>query len=320
MAEISVIVPIYKVEAYIHRCVDSILNQTFQNIEIILVEDGSPDNCGEICDEYQKKDQRVIAIHKKNEGLAAARNTGLNWVFKNSDSKWISFVDSDDWLHPEMLEKLYTAATQCAVKMSVCSYERTESDLHSFPQELLDVKKIEAEKFYREYGVNATIAWGKLYKRCCFEEIRYPVGKLHEDEFVTYKIIFECKQIAMIEAPLYAYFVNPRSIMNQWSPKRLDSLEAIQERIEFFEKRGLIELQYEQEIGYIWNIVNHIKEIEQSDDNIRKQYENKMRHLLRRELKKQRKKITFKNNKWFYEAAYPKLMCIYWKIYNMCKR
>ena len=106
MPTISVIVPVYKVEKYIHRCVDSILSQTFTDFELILVDDGSPDNCGKICDEYAEKDIRIHVIHQENGGLSAARNAGIDWVFANSDSEWITFIDSDDWVHPEYLERL----------------------------------------------------------------------------------------------------------------------------------------------------------------------------------------------------------------------
>ena len=111
MPAISVIVPVYKVEKYIHRCVRSILGQTYADFELILVDDGSPDNCGVICDEYAAKDSRVVVIHQENGGLSAARNAGIDWVFANSDSQWLSFIDSDDWVHPEYLQRLLDAAT-----------------------------------------------------------------------------------------------------------------------------------------------------------------------------------------------------------------
>ena len=125
MPEISVIVPVYKVEKYIHRCIDSILNQTFRDFELIMVDDGSPDNCGAICDEYAAKDNRVVVIHQENGGLSAARNAGIDWAFTNSNSEWLNFIDSDDWVHPEYLQKLYDAAKCNNVSVSVCGFERT---------------------------------------------------------------------------------------------------------------------------------------------------------------------------------------------------
>lgn len=312
MPKISVIVPVYKVEPYIRRCVDSILNQTYSDFELLLIDDGSPDNCGKICEEYKKYDLRVKVIHQQNGGLSAARNTGIEWAMKNSNSQWISFVDSDDWIHPEMLERLLGAIEKCSVAMSACGFARTESELPNFSEELLKVKKMKGETFYRTYGVNATVAWGKLYKKECFENLRYPIGKLHEDEFVTYKIIFAAKDIAMIDAPLYAYYINSNGIMNQWNPKRLDSIEAIQERIHFFEERGLIELKDEQEEALLWNIVNHLEEIEKCNNKSYKKHEQNLRRILRRELYRHRNKVTFTEHKWFYEKAYPKIMRYYW--------
>jgi len=112
MPAISIIVPVYKVEAYLARCVDSILDQSFRDFELILVDDGSPDNCGAICEEYARKDSRIHVIHQENGGLSAARNAGIDWAFENSNSQWLTFVDSDDWLHREYLNVLYRAVMQ----------------------------------------------------------------------------------------------------------------------------------------------------------------------------------------------------------------
>ena len=121
---ISVIVPVYKVEKYIHRCVDSILAQTFTDFELILVDDGSPDNCGMICDEYALKDNRIHVIHKENGGLSDARNAGIDWAFEHSNSEWITFIDSDDWIHSRYLEKLYQTVNQFDCQISVCGYQK----------------------------------------------------------------------------------------------------------------------------------------------------------------------------------------------------
>ena len=127
MPEISVIVPVYKVEPYLCRCVDSILAQTFTDFELILVDDGSPDNCGAICDEYAAKDERIHVIHQENQGQAAARNHALDWVFINSKSEYISFVDSDDWIHSRYLELLVEGIRRYNVNICQCGYFETES-------------------------------------------------------------------------------------------------------------------------------------------------------------------------------------------------
>ena len=132
MPTISVIVPVYKVEKYIHRCVDSILEQTYADFELILVDDGSPDNCGAICDEYATQDSRVVVIHQENGGLSAARNAGIDWAFTNSDSQWISFVDSDDWVHPEYLERLLDVAVSRSADMTFCMLTAFSEDENGY--------------------------------------------------------------------------------------------------------------------------------------------------------------------------------------------
>ena len=120
---ISVILPIYKVEEYLDRCVQSIVNQTYTNLEIILVDDGSPDNCPAICDEYAQQDSRIRVIHKENGGLSSARNAGIDWAFENSNSQWLTFIDSDDWIHPQYLELLPSAVTDNNTDIGSCEYE-----------------------------------------------------------------------------------------------------------------------------------------------------------------------------------------------------
>ena len=122
MPIISVIVPVYKVEPYIHRCIDSILSQTFVDFELILIDDGSPDNCPDICDEYALKDNKIHVIHQKNSGLSVARNAGLDYVSSSSNSEWITFVDSDDWIDKHYLEYLYKAANESNTNISSCVY------------------------------------------------------------------------------------------------------------------------------------------------------------------------------------------------------
>ena len=161
---ISVVVPIYNVEKYLNRCVDSILNQTFTDFELILVDDGSPDNCGKICDEYAEKDNRVRVIHKPNGGLSDARNAGIEWALKNSDSEWITFIDSDDWVHPNYLEFLLQAAEKNNTSVSICGFVRTENK-SDFPKYSFESKVYSNEDFWIEKNVNAVIACAKLYKK-----------------------------------------------------------------------------------------------------------------------------------------------------------
>lgn len=235
MPTISVIVPVYNVEKYIHRCVDSILGQTFTDFELILVDDGSPDNCGAICDEYAQKDSRVIVIHQKNGGLSAARNAGIDWAFANSDSQWLTFVDSDDWIHPRMLEMLLDAVNSCGVKISACGYQEMQQQEPYEEIKETEYKKVIPNDFYVADMVNSVVAWGKLYHKSCFESIRYPVGKIHEDEFVTYKLLYAQPLVAQSQKKCYFYFQNLDGISKKtWSPARLDAIEAFGEQVCYF--------------------------------------------------------------------------------------
>ena len=239
MSVISIIVPVYKVEKYLSRCIDSILSQTFKDFELILVNDGSPDNSGDICNKYAEKDSRVYVIHQENGGLSVARNVGIDWVFANSNSKWISFIDSDDWIHPHYLEAMLKGADENNTNVCVCDYLETESE-NVYTEKLeFSAKVWNTDKFFMYKNLNAIVAWGKLYLKEQFREIRYPVGKVHEDEFTTYKILFQNSQIAFIETPLYFYYVNRSSIMRKnFSLSRYDSVQAVEERILFFQERG----------------------------------------------------------------------------------
>lgn len=280
MPKISVIVPVYKVEPYINRCIDSILAQTYRDFDLILVDDGSPDRCGEICDEYAQTDSRIHVIHQPNCGLSAARNAGIDWVFANSESEWLTFVDSDDYLHPTMLEALLNAAESHNTRVSVCGYAETHGEQLADSESVVSAWTPEA--FYRERNVNATVAWGKLYHKDCFCEIRYPVGKLHEDEFVTYRILFAQKEIAVVDAPLYAYFMNDTGITKSaWNPKRMDAFEALQEQISYFYEKGYTTIARYRVMGYIGNIQRQINMIREQPN----------KRLYRRHIQLCRKKL-----------------------------
>lgn len=281
MPEISVVVPVYKVEDYLHRCVDSILGQTYADFELILVDDGSPDTCGAICDEYAARDSRIRVIHQENGGLSAARNSGIDWVFANSDSRWFTFIDSDDWVHPQLLESLLSAAKKHNTQISVCGFAETAGENPGVSPEELVSSRWEAEPFYREKFINATVAWGKLYSRSCIGENRYPVGKLHEDEFLTYRLLFTQGEIAYVPAALYAYYVNPEGITRKkWNPRRLDAWEAYEQQIAFFEERNDKTMVRHRYRGYLENAMVNLRYAEQ--DNTSGQYEQVLRFMHKR--------------------------------------
>lgn len=247
MPIISVIVPVYKVEAYLDRCVQSILDQTYTDFELILVDDGSPDNCGTMCDAWAKKDSRIRVIHKENGGLSDARNAGIDIA----RGQYLSFVDSDDYIHPKMLEALYAGVTEHSLPVSVCGYTETEGEPLPEPSDL-EAVVWNAQEFYLERCVNATVAWGKLYAADCFATLRYPKGKIHEDEFLTYKILFEHPSIAVVDCPLYGYFRNGAGITkSRWNPKHLQELQAVEEQCAYFKRHGLANVYRKRARDYI---------------------------------------------------------------------
>lgn len=283
MAEISVIVGVYKMPQYLPRCIEGILGQTFRDIELILVDDGSPDECGQICDEYARRDSRVHVIHQQNAGICAARNTGLDWVFANCDSQWIFFHDNDDWIHPETLERLLSAAQELDTHIAVCGYQQTSGENPIVEPAQLHPERWTPKDFYMQHFVNATVCWGKLYRKTCFEGQRYPPGKYIEDEFLTYRLLFAGPALAVISAPLYAYFVNPAGISKKaWVPKRLDAWEAYDQQIAFFEAMGdedLVRFRYR---GYLEGTAEYLRCVRQAENREElRTYEKQIRRKLR---------------------------------------
>ena len=301
MPKVSIIVPVYNVENYLRRCVDSILNQTFSDFELILVDDGSPDNCGVVCDEYEKKDKRIKVIHKENGGLSDARNAGIDIA----RGEYLGFVDSDDWIHPQMFEILYNGIVENNVKMSVCGYE--ETDVQKGFEDISEVKYNVKNglDFFVEKNLIAVVAWNKLYHKSLFEEIRYPIGKIHEDEFITYKLLYKAGNIAYCENQLYCYFINLNGITkSNKNLKRIDQLLAFEERRDYFKKNKL-------NLYYNWATIcllefygihyKTFKENPQYKDTA-KEIRRKMRRLLIKEAKKC--KINYRNFSYLYDTAF----------------
>lgn len=226
---VSVIVPIYKVEPYLHRCVDSILSQTYINLEIILVDDGSPDNCGKICDEYAQKDNRVKVIHKKNGGLSDARNVAID----EATGEYITFVDSDDYIDICYVDYLYLIALQNQCQVAIvqpCSfYENTKPNKKQHIERIDVLSPLEAIKamFYQKRI--ETSAWGKLYHRTLFETgIRYPKGLLFEDNPVTFRLLYHSNQVVVSNNQFYFYLIRSNSIeRSSFDKTKIQSAVAI---------------------------------------------------------------------------------------------
>lgn len=235
---ISVIVPVYNVQPYLARCVDSILSQTYRNLEIFLVDDGSPDDCGHMCDEYKKADSRVKVIHKKNGGLSDARNVAIDIA----SGDYVLCVDSDDYIHHAMIEVLYLSLKKHGCDISIASYlnvaDQYEPDLSSKKEnrtKVFDVQSgLEAMLYQKDI---TTSAWGKLYKAELFTNIRYPKGKLCEDLDTTYKLFAKSKKIVLNSAKLYFYLQRDNSIINSsFKPARMDALKFAEDQLTFVER------------------------------------------------------------------------------------
>lgn len=240
---ISIIVPIYKVESYLRECVDSIRCQTYSNLEIILVDDGSPDKCPEICDEYAKKDNRVKAIHQNNGGLAHARNVGI----ANSNGEYLTFIDSDDYVSKDYVENLFKGLIESKADISIASFHPFKNDeiyeLHSESATYENISKVEAIKRYcsinAKYSMPFISACNKIYCRRIFDGIVFPKGKLYEDAFTTYKLIDNAKKIVFTTSKLYYYRINPQSILGQsFKEKDLEMVDAFRSGFDYFDKKG----------------------------------------------------------------------------------
>lgn len=230
---ISVIVPVYNVESYLERCIDSIINQTYSNLEIILVNDGSTDSSGSICEQYSEKDSRIKVIHKKNGGLSDARNVGLDVA----TGEFISFIDSDDWvsrtMFSEMVEQFIDNVDIVGAKFIESSGQIEQSLINDSGQVLI---------FSGEAALKAHLngkyfyisVWNKLYRRELFEQLRFPVGRLAEDLYITHKLLIKSRQVAFIDKTVMYYFQREGSIMHRAGKKLIfDVYEGTKEQYQY---------------------------------------------------------------------------------------
>lgn len=238
---ISVIVPVYRVEKYLPACIDSILNQTFTDFELILVDDGSPDRCPEICDETAKRDARVRAIHQANQGLSAARNAGI----EAAHGAWLSFVDSDDFLAPDFLETLHDAAVRAGADCALCGVQLTDEAGQKIGQPLSVADGVRTgrsilETLCRAPEITYLVAWNKLYRRDVFQTLRYPVGMQNEDTYLAAELFDTVQTVICVSKPMYFYRQRADSIMHTAvTTRNLDRMWAFEHCFAYFEARGL---------------------------------------------------------------------------------
>ena len=239
---VSVIIPIYNVEKYLRTCIDSVITQTYNNLEIILVNDGSPDKSPEICDEYAKKDNRVKVIHQENGGLAHARNVGI----ANSNGGYLTFVDSDDYVSNDYVESLYKGIAELGADISLASFYPFKDDEACLQtSELCAYEIISKENAIKRYcSINAECsmpfisACNKIYRRSLFDGIEFPKGKLYEDAFTTYKLIDRAKKIVFTTSKFYFYRLNTQSILGQsFKEKHIEMVQAFRSGFDYFSEK-----------------------------------------------------------------------------------
>jgi len=232
---VSVIVPVYKVEKYLPQCLDSILRQTYRRLEIILVEDGSPDRCGAICDTYAAADDRIRVIHQENRGLSAARNVGLELAA----GEYVFFLDSDDWIFDSTIQKMLDRYEETDADLVLCDirpfyeagYSGPEKQSSPLKTEVLSQQQL-IERLMQEAAWYYCVAWNKLYRRGLLDAIRFPVDHIHEDEAVAHRIFEKCQTIAVLAEPLYCYRQTNSGIMAAGeSVKSTDVLSAVADRL-----------------------------------------------------------------------------------------
>lgn len=232
MPLISVIVPVYKVEKFLDRCIKSILSQTFSDFELIIVDDGSPDRCPEMCDEWAEKDKRIVVVHQKNQGLSAARNSGI----KISKGKYLTFIDSDDWIADNMLEMLLKLIQKHNADISICDFIRTDSEKNIASKTSTKETVFNQHDFMDiilKINSNRTIhyAWAKLYKREIIDDEHYPVGMLNEDVEGMFKAVIRSKKIVETNTVGYYYYENNDSITRKKFGKNFLCLNEVWNRI-----------------------------------------------------------------------------------------
>lgn len=238
---ISIIVPIYNVEKFLTNCIESLIHQTYQNLEIILVDDGSTDKSKEISDEYAKKFNNVVVFHKRNGGLSDTRNYGIT----KANGKYICFVDSDDYVNKRYCEILYKNIKQTNADISTCAFLRVddtyiskEADYRNEDIKIYE-KDIDKQKnILYELNGDTVVAWNKLYRKEIWDEIHYPIGKLHEDEYIIHHILDKCGKIVYTNLKLYYYYQRDNSIMtSKYNEKKLDIIDALYDRLNFYKKK-----------------------------------------------------------------------------------
>lgn len=285
--KVSVIIPVYNVEKYLEECIESVLKQTYKNLEIILVDDGSKDNSGNICDEYAKKDERIKVIHKTNGGLSDARNAGIDIA----KGEYITFLDSDDFIEEDMYEFLVKNIEKANADISVCQvyyvYKDSKQTTHT-PDVYLEMNSCDAIKYVNMLGYYTVAAYDKLYKREIFEGIRYPVGKVNEDWYVICEVFDKANKIVYSSEPKYNYRKRKGSITDD-KKINLGMMDASKQCLEFVKQKypEAVQMATQMYIYASMNTYNTIKHKTQKAKEIKRK--------IREEIRKQYKSIKLQD-------------------------
>lgn len=315
MPKVSIIVPVYRAEAYLHGCIDSILSQTFSDYELFLVDDGSPDRCGDICEEYAKQDARIQVLHQENQGQAAARNHAL----AKATGDWVCFVDSDDAIHPQMVQLLYDAARQSGAAVSMCRMLEAPELPEDFFQPWeggFDCLTMDAETLAQLYDREEYPAWvacAKLIRRELVEAYPFTQGRVYEDNEAVCRWVCGAGKLARIPHDLYYYRTNPVSTtQRRFSLKKLDYLWALESIASHYAAIGFGPMHRRFTDRYLEEMVNccnglrfMLKEPERVKD---------LEKDLRRFLKKHRVKLTKAQFESLFDVFHPKLIRFYWPV------
>lgn len=267
---VSVIVPIYNTEKYLRKCLDSIVNQTYERLDIILVDDGSTDASKDICDEYEKRDNRIHVIHKKNAGNGSARNTGLEHI----KGQWILWVDSDDLIHQKQIEVLLNIAKKLNADIVVGGYQAVSDNEKPKDQtidayiwdkaEVLSEKHLYDDRFIKERSMILTVPWCKICKRELYDNVRYPGTRIHLDTWTTWKLYEKADKIVFVPEPLYYWRNNPDSLSRRrFDISHFSGIEAYREQLEYFYKarrQRYVEIVFDEYVNDIFWCYNRMKE------------------------------------------------------------
>jgi glycosyltransferase involved in cell wall biosynthesis len=297
--QISIIIPVYNVEQYLEQCICSVLGQSYSNLEILLIDDGSTDHSPEICDRYEKKDSRITVIHQKNGGLSAARNRGLD----QARGDLIYFLDSDDRIPGQAIQILYENMRKTGADISIGGINHvkegenlTESDYRGQVSCFSSREALE-HIYVNSYQESMVVAWGKLYRKRLWEHLRFPEGRYHEDEYVAHYLLGSARQVVYTDEKLYDYLMRTSSITGKrYDLYRLDAGEALQDRIRYFKEKGYKDLTVRAEEVYLWWLMDNyckVRHYKKSEKEVQKKLlEEFERYYRGRKIKKIGKRIN----------------------------